>query len=116
MISNLDDLEYKRIVDYAISHPSLTVLEIAAMLDIRPDLVLSAKNRYDRENKKLLDAIEKKDQASEEKDWGQFRRESAKDIFCAMMMSGIQDTWRIMAENAITATDELIKQLREEKK
>lgn len=49
-------------------------------------------------------------------DWSDFRREAAKDIFCAMMMSGIQDTWRIMAENAITATDELIKQLREEKK
>lgn len=48
--------------------------------------------------------------------WDNFRRGAAKDIFCAMMMSGIYDTWRIMAENAITATDELIKQLREGKK
>ena len=53
--------------------------------------------------------------AQDDLDWSDFRREAAKDIFCAMMMSGIQDTWRIMAENAITATDELIKQIREEK-
>ena len=51
----------------------------------------------------------------EEIGWDSFRREAAKDIFCAMMMSGVQDIWRIIAENAITATDELIKQLREEK-
>lgn len=54
--------------------------------------------------------------AQDDLEWDSFRREAAKDILCAMMMSGIQDTWRIMSENAITATDELIKQLREERK
>lgn len=49
-------------------------------------------------------------------DWGQFRREAAKDILCALMMSGVQDTWRIMIENAINGADELIKQLLEERK
>lgn len=60
-------------------------------------------------------ALDKKD-AQDNLEWSSFRREAAKDIFCAMMMSGMQDTCRIMAENAITATDELIKKLREGRK
>ena len=42
-----------------------------------------------------------------------FRREAAKDILCALMQCGIQDTWRIMCENAINGADELIAKLKE---
>lgn len=45
--------------------------------------------------------------------WDAFRREAAKDILCALMQCGIQDTWRIMCENAINGADELIAKLKE---
>lgn len=46
-------------------------------------------------------------------DWSALRGEAAKDILCALMQCGVQDTWRIMCENAINGADELIKQLKE---
>lgn len=54
-------------------------------------------------------------------DWQSFRREAAKDILCAMLSASntLCATGRIgerEASNAIMLADELIKQLKEEKK
>lgn len=60
-----------------------------------------------------LEFLETPPKLKPETDWDAFRREAAKDILCAMMLSGINDTWKIMSMNAIDGADELIKQLRD---
>lgn len=47
-------------------------------------------------------------------DWSDFRREAAKDILCAML-STVHQAYKEDVTTAIRITNELIKQLREEK-
>ena len=51
----------------------------------------------------------------EEIGWDNFRREAAKDILCAML-STVHQAYKEDITTAIRITDELIKQLREERK
>lgn len=48
-------------------------------------------------------------------DWEKFRREAAKDILCALLMSGYQDLWSNTVREALKATDILIEQLKDGK-
>lgn len=43
-----------------------------------------------------------------------FRREAAKDILCALILSGVNDTWRNVIPEAIKGADELIAKLKEQ--
>ena len=62
----------------------------------------------------ILVFIDSLQQEQPEVDWGTFRREAAKDIFCAMIHHQ-NSTEPIEVSIAIDIADELIKQLKEER-
>jgi len=49
-------------------------------------------------------------------DWSSFRREAAKDILCAIIISDTARTYGEKCSLAMTVSDELIKQLKEDEK
>ena len=63
----------------------------------------------DKEHFYYADALE----FEREPDWEAYRREVAKDVLCALRVSGFGDEIGVMVNLSIQFADELIKQLKE---